>query len=356
MEGSGRLGATGPSDRLAVVRYLRLTEATGGAVVTADETPKDLRRRYLMALHDPVVLQRPGLVVLADRWARGRAGAVLDAAEGARPRLARLGLDTSPTVLITVYGSLADIHDALAVTASSSRLVFFSYPPLRVAEADWPIYDVAVLGPWLRDPGVSLQTVLAHELAHAYSVRWFARATIRRRSSSRASPKRLRARRPRRRSATRSPRATSSGRCRSRSRRPTCGTAQTRGVGLGYEVGGSLVAYVVSRWGAGQLRPFVQAVAAAGRPRRAWTALGRAIGVTGAGSTRAGVATCSPAAEAGPPPSRRSRRARAGALHSIDDPRLPQDRPALLLVGAVLAVAVVVLVARRAAAAALRHG
>ncbi len=52
-------------------------------------------------------------------------------------------------------------------------------------------------------------------------------------------------------------------------------------VGLGYEVGGSLVSYVVSRWGAGKLRPFVQAVAA-GEPTEAGMdeALGGALGVT----------------------------------------------------------------------------
>ena len=57
--------------------------------------------------------------------------------------------------------------------------------------------------------------------------------------------------------------------------------AESEEVGLGYEVGGSLVSYVVSRWGAGKLRPFVQAVAAGradgGRHGRA---LGGALGVT----------------------------------------------------------------------------
>ena len=52
-------------------------------------------------------------------------------------------------------------------------------------------------------------------------------------------------------------------------------------VRLGYEVGGSLVDYVVSRWGAGKLRAFVQAVAAA-EPTEAGMdeALGGALGVT----------------------------------------------------------------------------
>ena len=47
------------------------------------------------------------------------------------------------------------------------------------------------------------------------------------------------------------------------------------------QVGGSLVGYVVSRWGAGKLRPFVQAVAAA-EPTEAGMdeALGGSLDVT----------------------------------------------------------------------------
>ena len=126
-----------------MIRYLKLAPAADGAVVLADVTPQDLRRRYLMALHDPVVLQRPGLIVLADRWARGRAGQVLAAAVRARPRLAVLGAGTRPTVLITVYGSLEDVRDALGIRQAAGRLVFFSHPSLRVADKEWPIYDVA---------------------------------------------------------------------------------------------------------------------------------------------------------------------------------------------------------------------
>ena len=127
-----------------------------------------------MALHDPVVLQRPGLIVLADRWARDRGGEVLAAALRARPRLAALGIGTRPTVLVTVFGSAEDVRDALGVKAATARMVFFSYPSLRVADADWPTYDVGVMGPWLRDLGSSVDDALAHELAHAYTLRWFA--------------------------------------------------------------------------------------------------------------------------------------------------------------------------------------
>ena len=281
VECSGQLGAAGPPDRLAVVRYLRLKTVDDRAVATADVTPENLRRRYLMALHDPIVLQRPGLIVLADSWARDRADEVMAAAMRARPRLAALGIGTRPTVLVTVFGSAEDVHDALGMKAATARLVFFSYPALRVADTDWPTNDVGVMGPWLRGRGTSLDDVLTHELAHAYTVRWFAGASTRRPCSWRGSP-----------SGGGPPGASSL-----REEVPTGDqlwplpesfasadvweNAGSEEVGLGYEVGGSLVDYVVSRWGAGRLRPFVQAVAA-GRPTEAGMdgALGGALGVT----------------------------------------------------------------------------
>jgi hypothetical protein len=52
-------------------------------------------------------------------------------------------------------------------------------------------------------------------------------------------------------------------------------------VSLGYDIGGSLVTYVAARWGADEVRPFAQAVAAA-EPTVAGMdeALDEALGVT----------------------------------------------------------------------------
>ena len=279
--GSGQLGAAGPADRLAVVRYLELRSSAGGVVVAADVTPENLRRRYLMALHDPVVLQRPGFIVLADHWARRRARTVLAAAELARPRLVTLGLDTSPTVVITVFGSAGDVRDALAVQAPTQRLVYFAYPPLRVAERLWDVYDVGVMGPWLRDPGLSTEAVLTHELAHAYTMRWFggvehppallAEGIAEAAEGSFVTPA-LR-------------REVSTGDQlwplpQSFGTDDVWDGSDAEAVDLGYQVGGSLVDYVVARWGSARLRQFVQAVAVA-RPTTAGmdAALTDALGV-----------------------------------------------------------------------------
>jgi hypothetical protein len=282
LRGSGQLGPAAPGDRIAVVRYLRLRAAAGGVVVLADETPEDLRRRYLMALRDPIALQRPGLLVLADRRARGRAAAVLAAAEKARPRLAALGVSTRPTVVITVFGSAEDVRDALAVEAATTRLVFFSYPALRVAEETSPTYDVGVTGPWLRDAGLSMEDVLTHELAHAYTLRWF--------SGDEDPPSLI----------VEGIAEAAEGSPPGAALREEVETGdqlwplpESFGVGdvwdggdgeavsLGYDVGGALVSYVAARWGADRVRPFAQAVAAAEPTETGMDeALGRALGVT----------------------------------------------------------------------------
>jgi hypothetical protein len=281
VRGTGQLGTAGPPDRIAVLRYLRLRAAAGGVSVLADRTPDDLRRRYLMALHDPVVLQRPGLVVLADRWARTRAETVLAAAARARSRLSVLGVGTRPTVVVTVFGSAEDELDALGIASPSSRLVFFAYPALRVADALWPTYDVGVMGPWLRDAGARVDPVLRHELAHAYTVRWFAGDAhppallvegIAEAAEGSPAP------------SLREEVATGDQLWplpESFATTDVWDGNDDQAVSLGYQVGGSLVEYVLRRWGARSLRPFVQAVAAAAPTEAGMDeALGHTLGVS----------------------------------------------------------------------------
>jgi hypothetical protein len=167
-------------------------------------------------------------------------------------------------VVVTVYGSAADVRDALGVGASTSRLVFFAHPPLRAAEDSWLTYDVGVMGPWLRDAGAAMDGVLRHELAHAYTMRWF-------------------------RDDEQPPALLVEGIAQAAEGSPPAASLREEvetgnqlwplpesfadddvwaggdgeAVRLGYQIGGALVDYVVSRWGASELRPFVQAVAVA---------------------------------------------------------------------------------------------
>lgn len=281
LRGVGRLGSAGPDDRIAVVRYLALEPAGAGVGVVADRTPPDLRRRYLMALRDPVVLQRPGLLVLGDGRARDRVAAVAAAAAKARPRLAALGADTRPTVVVTIFGSAEDARDALGIGTSATHLTFFAYPALRPVDEPWPIRDVGVIGPWLRGMEGSMGSVLTHELAHAYTVRWFT-DTERApgllvegiaQAAEGVAPLYLR------------DEVTTGGQLwplpESFATDDLWEGNDGQAVRLGYEIGGSLVDYVVSRWGADRLRPFVQAVADAD-PTEAEldVALGDTLGVS----------------------------------------------------------------------------
>jgi hypothetical protein len=280
--GSGQLADTVPADRLAVVRYLRLSAGPDAVVVTRDATPEDLRRRYLMALHDPVVLERPGFVVLADRWALDRARTVAASATRARADLEAIGLDTRPAVLVTIYGSAEDVRDALAVRLPSVRLRFFAHEPLRVSAQEPVVSDVGVMGPWLHDPGESIDVVFLHELAHAYTASWFA---------GDATPPAL---------LIEGIAAAAEGVPVSRGLREEVRSGDSlwplpesfavedvwdggdmAAVGLGYEVGRSLVDYVELRWGASHLEEFVRAVTAA-EPTEAGmdAALGEALGVS----------------------------------------------------------------------------
>jgi len=259
----GQLGAAGPPDRIVAARQYELRASDAGVRVVADRTPPRLRRRYLMALHEPVALQRPGLIVLADRRQRARAAAVMDAARAGRPRLARLGADTRRTVLVTVYSTVEDARAALDVTANSARLVFFAHPAPRVSSEVYAICDVGVMAPWLRDAGGGMPAALAHELAHAYTVRWFAKAPDvpallvegLAQAAEGGAPIYLREEIATGNQLWPLPE--------SFAEHDLWEGNSGAQVALGYEVGGSLVDYVLVTWGAKRLRPFVQSAAAA---------------------------------------------------------------------------------------------
>ncbi len=262
--GTGQLGDAGPPDRVAVVRDLRMAVGEDGVTLLADETPDDLRDRYLMALHDPVALRRPGIIVLGERRARGRAEAVLAAAEGARPRLERLGIDTRETVVVTVYGSAGSIREAVGVAAPATRLAFFSHPALRSAAEAWPVWDVGVMGPWFRDLATPLEDIMAHELAHAYTLSWFegdedppALLVEGIAQAAEGVPSALALREEVATGNQLWPLPESFG------DRDVWEGGDRAAVRLGYQVGASLIDYVLSHWGAGVLRSFVRAVAAA---------------------------------------------------------------------------------------------
>jgi hypothetical protein len=174
VKAAGRLGNVGPADRLGGERVLELERRAGGVVVAADQTPAAVRRQYLMAFNDPVVVRRHGLLVIADRRARHRAKSLAAAGARARARLQRLGIAADEPLLVALYSSLPQLRDALGGGPSEERIKFFSTTAPRVSSALWRGRDIGVLEPMLAGTGDWMPLMLAHEMTHAYTARWFA--------------------------------------------------------------------------------------------------------------------------------------------------------------------------------------
>jgi hypothetical protein len=169
----GRLGSTGPRDRIGGERVLDLQLLGRRVVATGDETPAAMKREYLMAFHDPVAVSRNGLLVLADRRVRDRAEALAGAGAVARKRLALVGVTPDASVLVSVFSSVEDLKASLGGGPNEERIRFFSNAGPRVSARPWHIRDIGALGPSLDGTGAWMPLMLAHEMTHAYTSQWF---------------------------------------------------------------------------------------------------------------------------------------------------------------------------------------
>jgi len=170
----GRLGKVGPADRVAGERVLDFETLGSRVVVDGDDTPPAVQREYLMAFHDPVWVERNGLLVIADRRARFRAVELVDAGTEARARLALVGVKPDAEVLVSIYSSVDDLRASLGGGPAEDRIRFFSNAGPRMAPYPWRVRDVGVLGPSLDGTGAWMPLMLSHELTHAFTARWFA--------------------------------------------------------------------------------------------------------------------------------------------------------------------------------------
>ncbi len=274
---TGSLGAAGPPDRIMANRVLELWRAGPDVVVVGDATPKAATHQYFMAFNRPVVVRGERCLVVADRSWRARAAQLAKASGAAHERLGALGLDPSRTTLVVVYGSRAQLDRARGAPFPDARVKYFSSSAARLTDDPWWPRDIGVLAPALASAGDWAPLMLAHELTHAYTMRWF--------DGTEHRPPLL---------VEGLAVAVEGGRSYEALRRELAtgnrglplATALSTGslwmgsdierVRLGYAMGGSIVLYVLDGWGLRTLREFLRGVADSDLSRRGIDAAMRA--------------------------------------------------------------------------------
>ena len=118
-------------------------------------------------------MRRNGLVVIADRRERAAAEALAAAGAPARERLGLLGISASQPIVVYYYSSRRQLLRSLGEDPGEARIRFFSHAPKRLRDVPTWTRDIGVLGPALRGKASWTPRMLAHEMTHAYTSRWF---------------------------------------------------------------------------------------------------------------------------------------------------------------------------------------
>ncbi|MGE5228386.1 MAG: hypothetical protein ACM3MJ_01560 [Deltaproteobacteria bacterium] len=169
----GEVGGAGPADRIMARRVFDAGLRDGRLVLLDDVTPRDLRGQDVMAFDRPVAVRRNGLVVIADKGERAAAEALAAAGAPARKRLGFLGISAGEPVVVYYYSSRRQLLRSLGEDPGESRIRFFSHAPMRLRDVPTWTRDIGVLGPALRGKASWTPRMLAHEMTHAYTSRWF---------------------------------------------------------------------------------------------------------------------------------------------------------------------------------------
>ena len=134
-----------------------------------------VRGQQIMAFDRPVAVRRNGLVVIADKAERAAAEALARAGGPARERLKLLGIASRKPVVVYYYSSRRQLLRSLEDDPQEPRIRFFSHAPVQLGTTPSWTRDIGVLGPALAGKESWIPQMLAHELTHAYTSRWFAR-------------------------------------------------------------------------------------------------------------------------------------------------------------------------------------
>ena len=169
----GELGGAGPADRIMARRVFDVSLRGGGPVLLHDVTPRDVRGQGIMAFQRPVAVRRNGLIVIADKSEQSGAEALARAGGPARERLSLLGIVSRKPVVVYYYSSRAQLVRSLGEDPDEPRIRFFSHAPAHLGDTPSWTRDIGVLAPALAGKESWAPQMLAHELTHAYTTRWF---------------------------------------------------------------------------------------------------------------------------------------------------------------------------------------
>jgi hypothetical protein len=169
----GELGGADPGDRIMARRVFDVSLRGGRLVLLHDVTPRDVRGQAVMAFQRPVAVRRNGLIVIADKSEQSGAEALARAGGPARERLSLLGIVSRRPVVVYYYASRAELIRSLGEDPDEPRIRFFSHPPTHLSDAPSWTRDIGVLAPALAGKEPWAPQMLAHELTHAYTARWF---------------------------------------------------------------------------------------------------------------------------------------------------------------------------------------
>ena len=169
----GKVADADPADRIMARRVFDAGLRDGRLVLRDDVTPADVRGQQIMAFDQPVVVRRNGLVVIADKQEQAAAEALAKAGGPARDLLKLLGIEPRKPVVVYYYSSRRQLLRSLGEDPGEARIRFFSHAPIRLRDEPTWTRDVGVLGPALDGKESWTPRMLAHELTHAYTSRWF---------------------------------------------------------------------------------------------------------------------------------------------------------------------------------------
>jgi hypothetical protein len=150
--------------------------AIGAVRIVGDDTPAEVLRENVMAFNHPRSLVRQGLTLVYENVWRARAARLAPLAVAARDHIAAMyGVDAGRPLVLFLYASRDQVMLALAALPGTidPRIKYFSHPAARVADRLWSPTDVGVIAPALNGIEAWAPYMLQHEVAHAYTLGWF---------------------------------------------------------------------------------------------------------------------------------------------------------------------------------------